>query len=168
MKPSLIAMLNETEQALLRESEPEALAGLDEDELSELHDRIRRARNKYTKMYRRRAAGQVGADATRGRASKVHARSRVKAEAFEDALARVSASLAKAARAAAKELRDERLAAARGETDGPGKGGTGRARTAKPAGTASAKAKQRTPVRKRAAASARATNKRGQAKRAAR
>jgi hypothetical protein len=36
-------MLNETEKALLRDAGPEAFAGLDEDAVSELHDRIRRA-----------------------------------------------------------------------------------------------------------------------------
>src|SRR5215471_17747223 len=95
------AMLNDTEQALLREAEPAAAGRLDEDGLLALHDRIRRARNKYTKLYRRRAQGQVAKDASRGRAHSVNARTAAKAEAFEDALARVSRLLAKAAKASA-------------------------------------------------------------------
>ena len=53
-----------------------------------------------------------------------HARTAAKAEVFEDVLARVSRQLAKAARASAQELREERLAAARGNpsasTEGEG------------------------------------------------
>ena len=60
MTKKLQSMLNETEQALVREVEPKRLGKLDEDELIELHTRVRRARNKYTKLYRQRAAKQVG------------------------------------------------------------------------------------------------------------
>ena len=56
MNNAVWAMLNETEKALLREAEPKALATLDEDALLTLHDRIRRARNTYSKLYRRRAS----------------------------------------------------------------------------------------------------------------
>ena len=65
MNNAVWAMLNESEKALLRDAEPAALARLDEDGLLALHDRVRRARNKYAKLYRRRAAGQVGTDAAR-------------------------------------------------------------------------------------------------------
>src|SRR5689334_6012263 len=106
------SMLNETEKALLRDAEPAALAKLDEDQLLALHDRIRRARTKYTKLYRRRATKQVARDASRGRAEEVHERTAVKAEAFEVALARVSRALARAAKDAADELKAERLSAA--------------------------------------------------------
>src|SRR5262245_40608527 len=106
------AMLNESEKALLRQAEGAALAGLDEDELVDLHDRVRRARKKYATLYRRRASSQVKADADRAKAHAQHARTAAKAEAFEDALARVSGALAKAARASATALRSERLAAA--------------------------------------------------------
>lgn len=168
MNKTIWAMLNDAEQALLREVEPRALDRLDEDALAELHDRIRRARNKYSKLYRRRASAQVDADAARGKASDKHARTAAKAEAFEEALATVSQRLARAARASAAELRDERLAAARAD-----KGGGGRRRTAAPAattsgGASSAKKQQRTPQKKRAAASSRAATKRAQARRDAR
>ena len=114
MNNQLWGMLNATEQQLVRETEASALDGLDEDRLAELHDRVRRARNKYTKLYRRRARAQVGSDASRARAHAQHARTAAKAEVFEDLLARVSTRLARAARVSARELRDERLAAARG------------------------------------------------------
>ena len=105
--------LTETELALVREAEPERLADLDEDALAELHDRVRRARNKYVKMYRRRAAALVAEAGGRGKAGPRNTRSRAKAEVFEDVLARVSSQLAKAARASAAALRAERLAEAR-------------------------------------------------------
>src|SRR5262249_20462135 len=114
MKQATWAMLNEAEQALLRQAEASSLALLDEDELIDLHTRMRRARNKYTTLYRRRASAQVEADAGRAKAHAQHARTAAKAEAFEDALARVSQALAKAARTRATSLRAERLV--RGQT----------------------------------------------------
>jgi hypothetical protein len=53
---ALFAMLTETEKKLLLDTEPSALRGLDEDDLAALHDRVRRTRNTYSKLYRRRAA----------------------------------------------------------------------------------------------------------------
>ncbi|HTN99910.1 MAG TPA: hypothetical protein VL068_04475, partial [Microthrixaceae bacterium] len=115
------SMLNEAEKALLREVEPKRLAKLDEDGLSELHNRIRRARKKYNKLYKRRAAAQVIEDGSRKKAQAQHSRSIAKAEAFEEALAIVSEELAKAARASEKALKEERLAMARGEKGGQAK-----------------------------------------------
>jgi len=161
------AMLNETEKALLRDTEPAALVGLDEDELIARHDRVRRARNKYSKLYRRRASGQVGKDATRERAHAAHARTATKAEAFEDALARVSRQLAKAASARAGELKAERLATAQRVTTGsPAKSKRTSARRAP--STTKARKQLRTPARKRSSAQARATTRRKQAARTAR
>jgi hypothetical protein len=40
--------LTEAELGIARSTEPEALAELDEDGLLELHDRVRRARKKYS------------------------------------------------------------------------------------------------------------------------
>lgn len=107
MNDAVWAMLNETEKALLRDTEPAALAPLDEDALAALHDRVRRTRTKYTKLYRRRASAQVAADTGRGRAHAAHARTIVKAEAFEEALAEVSLHLARAAQTSAEALRAE-------------------------------------------------------------
>lgn len=82
----ILGMLTDTERERLRATESQALGKLDEDGLVELHDRVRRARNKYSKLYRRRASGQVRRDASRAWASKEHARTATKAEVFEDAL----------------------------------------------------------------------------------
>ncbi|GAA4413412.1 hypothetical protein GCM10023168_36320 [Fodinibacter luteus] len=99
---------------------------LDEDALLELHTRVRRARSKYVKLYRQTGAQRVGLKGARGHARPGNAANAAKAEVFELALARVSARLGVVARAAAKDLKAERLAAvaaARGST-GPGSAGT--------------------------------------------
>ena len=163
MNKTLLAMLTETETRLLLDTEPGALQGLDEDELVTLHDRVRRARNKYSKLYRRRARERVAEDATRGRAHEVHARTARKAEVFEDALARVSRRLAGEAAASARALKAERLQAAR-----RGVGRPTRPRRVAPKATSSGHEQRRTPARKRASAQARAATRRGQAARAAR
>ena len=167
MNNQIWGMLNATEQQLLREVEPAALARLDEDELAALHDRVRRARNKYSKLYRRRAGAQVGRDATRAHAHEQHARTVAKAEAFEDALATVSRQLAKVAQASARELRAERLAAARGAGK-PGAKPAKKQAAAKKRASRPAQQKRKTPAKKRARAATRSTNARRQAKRDAR
>ena len=163
-------MLNDTEQALLRDCAPAKLRKLDEDALGELHARVRRARNKYSKLYRRRASERVRKDRGRAVASAAHQRSAVKAEVFEDALAQVSAQLAKVAAQTAAALRDERLGAARAAKGGRSKPAVPAARASKKARKAAGTpvAKRRTPVSKRASASSRAATRRHQAKRAAR
>jgi hypothetical protein len=158
---TLFAMLTETEKRLLLDTEPSALRDLDEDDLVTLHDRVRRARNKYSKLYRRRARERVAEDATRGRAHAVNVRTARKAEVFEDALARVSRQLARAAAAAASELKAERLQAAQREAK-PRPSAT---RRAAPAVITVGKEQRRTPARKRASAQARAATRRKQAAR---
>lgn len=117
----LLSTLSEPELALIRETEPDRMGELDEDGLVELHARIRRARNKYVKIYRRRAAARVPEKGGRGFARPKNARARGKAEVFEDALSRVSERLAVVARAGAEALREERLSAASsGRSMGPG------------------------------------------------
>ncbi len=112
--------LTEAERAVIRETESSALAPLGEDDLLELHQRVRRARNKYVGQYRRQGSARVGAVGGRGKARQQGQRARDKAELFEAALARVSTALAKAARQAAAELRAERLAAAKAtKSSGP-------------------------------------------------
>jgi hypothetical protein len=120
--PGMVNSLTETELMLFREAEPGNLAGLDEDGLLEVHNRIRRARDKHQKVYRRQAAARVGEIGARGRAYPKNTRSRAKAEVFEDALARVSEAVAAAARISVEALRAERLAEARqpGNVDPPG------------------------------------------------
>jgi len=111
MDNAVWGMLNDAEQALLRQVEPRRLEELDEDALGELHSRIRRARNKYSKLYRRRAAAEVDTASARAKAHERHARTATKAEAFEEALADVSRALAQAADASAAEIKAARLAA---------------------------------------------------------
>jgi hypothetical protein len=113
MDASLLAVLNDTERLTVAETEPANLSALDEDAAIELETRIRRARNKYVGQYRRAASARVAEHGGRGRARPENMRARMKAEAFEAALARVSRRVAVLARSAAAELRAERLAAAR-------------------------------------------------------
>jgi hypothetical protein len=168
MNQATWAMLNESEKELLRAAERASLARLDEDALVDLHTRVRRVRTKYATLYRRRASAQVRKDTDRAKAHAQHARTAAKAEAFEDALARVSQALAKAARASAVALRAERL-------DVAGRGSTPSRR--RPADRARANparrvrkgvTRRRTPISERATASARAGTRRAQAARDAR
>jgi hypothetical protein len=110
---ALVNSLTEAELLVIRETDREAMTGLDEDALLDLHQRIRRERNKYQGQYRRQARARVAEVGGRGAAHGRNQRARDKAELFEGALARVSTALAKAARASAAELRAERLVAAR-------------------------------------------------------
>jgi hypothetical protein len=110
---AMLNSLSEAELAIARSAEPKALTDLDEDALLELHDRVRRARNKYLGQYRRQAAATVREAGGRGKAHAQNQRARDKVEVFETSLARVSNALAKAARRSAAQLRSERLAAAR-------------------------------------------------------
>ena len=112
MANAVINSLPESEWLLIKETERAALAALTEDELIELHTRIRRARGKYVKNYRRGASARVSAAGGRGKARPQNSRDRDRAEVFEDALARVSTALSAAAKRSAAELKAERLAAA--------------------------------------------------------
>jgi len=87
---ALVNSLPEAEQDLVRETEPDRMAELDEDALLKLHKRIRRARNKSVKNYRRQAAAGIEEIGGRGAAHPTNTRARDRAEVFEDALARVS------------------------------------------------------------------------------
>jgi hypothetical protein len=123
MNQALLNSLTEKERDLVAETEPGALAELDEDALLELHDRIRRARTKYTKLYRRQASAAVATHGGRGFSYAKNQRNRDKAEVFELALGRVSKRVEVVAKQAAAELKAERLAAARaGRGTGPGSG----------------------------------------------
>jgi hypothetical protein len=109
----LVGFLAEDEASLVRETEVERMAALDEDDLLALHDRIRRARSKYVKLYRRQASARVEVKGGRGTARPANRRNADKAEVFELALARVSKRVDVLARGAAAELKAERLAAAK-------------------------------------------------------
>jgi len=113
MNQALLAQLNDTERLLWHETDPTRLANLDEDATAELHDRIRRARNKHTGQYRREASARVAETRARGAARARNTRNAARAEAFEVALSRVSRRLSQLSRQAAAELRAERIAAAK-------------------------------------------------------
>ena len=115
----LLYALSESEFLLIRDTEAPAIADLDEDALLDLHRRIRRARNKYVGLYRRRGAAKVSAKGGRGAARSANERNAAKAEIFEGALARVSKQLSVAAQHSARELKAERLARARQESSSP-------------------------------------------------
>ncbi|MBS1691520.1 MAG: hypothetical protein JST91_04790 [Actinobacteria bacterium] len=112
--PRLLDSLSEPDLLLVRATEPAELGELDEDALLDLHARVRRARNKHVGVYRRQAAARVPAKGARGAARAGNQRNAARAEVFEEALARVSRQLSAAARQSARELKEERLALARG------------------------------------------------------
>ena len=118
MDASLIAVLTESERLLVAETEPGPLGDLDEDAAVALETRIRRARNKYVGQYRRAAAERVAEQGGRGKARPQNQRAVLKAEAFEEALARVSRRVSVLSRQAARDLREQRLAQARKERTG--------------------------------------------------
>ncbi|HEY5184872.1 MAG TPA: hypothetical protein VIM19_08235 [Actinomycetes bacterium] len=118
MANAVIDSLPDSEWLLIEETQRAALAGLSEDELIGLHTRIRRARSKYVKNYRRGAAARVSAAGGRGKARPQSSRDRDRAEVFEDALARVSRALSAAAKRSAAELKAERQSAARAAKSG--------------------------------------------------
>ncbi|WP_412746440.1 hypothetical protein [Krasilnikovia sp. MM14-A1004] len=168
---ALLNSLTEAELALVRETEREQIIDADEDALVQLHERIRRARNKYVGLYRREASGRVAEYGGRGRARPKNTRNAEKAEVFEDALARVSRQLAVAARRSAQLLRTERLAAARQARNTTPPTASRRPAATRPAGPAkrAASPKRASPAagqaaRKRQAASA-ASGARRQAQR---
>lgn len=135
MNATLLAALTPDERFLVSQTERAALAELDEDEVIELHQRIRRARNKYVGQYRRGASARVSDKGARGKARPANQKAALRAEAFEEALARVSRRLGALAQESAKELKAERLAAARSVRWGVSSGGAdGTSSTEGPAG----------------------------------
>ena len=124
MNKRVLNSLTELERNLVAETEKQAMSELDEDALLELHTRIRRARTKYVKLYRRQASARVETQGGRGKAFPKNQRSRDKAEIFERALARVSRRVDVLAKRSAAELKAERLAAAQRTASGPRVDGT--------------------------------------------
>jgi len=170
MNKSLLAVLNDSERLLVAQTGRAELAALDEDAAIELEARIRRARNKYVGQYRRAASAAVAVHGGRGKARPENQRAAWKAEAFEEALARVSARVAALARRSAADLRAQRLAAARAARQAqppaapappPAADGGGPPVTGEPAGDRAL----RSPARAQQRASTRAAGARRQAKR---
>jgi hypothetical protein len=162
---ALLNSLTETEMMLVRETEPPQLAGLDEDGLAALHTRIRRARDKYVKLYRREASARVVEQGGRGKARPKNRRNAQKAEVFEDALARVSRALAVAAKHSATELKAERLAAARAERNTAPPRATSRPRSVPVTPQRPARTPSSAPAVRKRQASTLATGARRQARR---
>lgn len=171
MDKRLLAHLNDAERLLFDETEPAALAPLDEDAVVDLHRRIRKARNKYTGLYRRQARERVSAKGARGAAHGASEKNRARAEVFEEALARVSRRLGVLARESAAELRTERLALARaGRSSGPHRGAadTTTAEATSKKATAQPRAHEKKTGGVKRDAATRASGARRQAKRDAR
>ncbi len=146
MNKAQISLLSESELLLMGETEPSVLATKDEDEVGDLLLRVRRARNKYSKNYRRQSTKRVSAKRSRGAARGSSNKTAMKAEIFEDALARVSRRLSVLARESAKELRRERIKAARGTppTGSAARGG-GSPKGARPGASAASPKTAKTP-----------------------
>ena len=119
MNKTVLNSMTHAERMLVADTERDVIADLSEDELLELHTRVRRARAKYVKNYRRAASARVESAGGRGKGFAQNSRDRDKAEVFELALARVSRLVATRANETAAELRAERLAAARAGSTGP-------------------------------------------------
>jgi hypothetical protein len=164
MNKATFHSLTAAEQALVLDTEPPRLLEFDEEELLALHDRVRRERKKALSVYRRAASSRVEAKGARGTARMgAPGREALKAEVWEECLARVSARLATLARASAKALKDERLAAARGESrPGDPTPAAGRAPTT------TQRARTASPVEKKTRASTSSAGARRQAARDAR
>jgi hypothetical protein len=169
MDKSLLAVLNDGERLQVGQTERSELAALDEDAAIELEARIRRARNKYVGQYRRGASAAVAEHGGRGRARPENARAAMKAEAFENALSRVSRRVASLARQSAAELRAERIAAARTAKQGQDPGAWAAAPDAgrkvpAVAGAPTVDRTLRSPLMEKRRASTRAADARRQAK----
>jgi len=178
MNASLLAVLNDAERLLVAQTEPAKLAALDEDAAIEFETRVRRVRNKYVGQYRRGASARVVEEGGRGKARPENKRAAMKAEAFEEALARVSRRVSVLARQSAANLRAERLEAARAAKQGHGPTARKAAPTTARKAPAAADRKRptvtgeptgdralRSPASQKRRASTRAAGARGQAKR---
>src|SRR5688500_10288667 len=105
MDRAVLNSMTGAEQRLVGGTSRDAMAGLDEEELLELHSRVRRARSKYVSKYRRNASGAVVKRGGRGFSYPKNQRDRDKAEVFEAALAAVSKEVGQHAARAAAELK---------------------------------------------------------------
>lgn len=113
-------ILKRDERDLIREIEPARMAVLSEVQLLALHQRIRRARNKHAGVYRRKASSRVARAGGRGAARPKNLKALLRAEAFEEALARVSDRLAEVSHQEAEALKSVRLQRAKkGKFAGP-------------------------------------------------
>ena len=119
MDRAVLATLSMPERQFVEQTQVAALASLDEDETADLLLRVRRTRNKYTKLYRRQASAQVSRQygarcGQRQEPPHTWTRPRCSRTRF----ARVSRRLGALARQQADELRAERLLQAKSERQG--------------------------------------------------
>lgn len=128
MNKSMLAVLNDRERLLVAQTDRVELDRLDEEGVIALHERIRKERNRYVGQYRRAASARVVERGARGEARPRNQHAAAKAEAFEEALSRVSRRLSALSRQAAADLRAARLAAARADSAGPAREGSSAAR----------------------------------------
>lgn len=170
MKKKILRTLSEEEYRLVRKTKRKNLAELDEDALIKLHTRTQRARNKHVKNYRQAGAAKVQSKGSRGAARPANSHNAARAEVFEKALARVSRQLGVVAARSAADLKDSRLAKAKGKSKGKGKnpeldpalvGGKGKVISA---GRDRVDATRKSPGRKKQEASSKAAGKRRQVK----
>lgn len=160
---TLLGILKDDERDLIREVEAERMELLDEDELLALHKRVRRARKKHTKNYRRSAAAGVADEGARGTARPRHGKAAQRAEIFEEALSRVSNRLAVVAQETYEALKTERLERAQaGKSTGPDSSGLP---TSGGVGSGHTASHQTSAGAKKAQASSQAANAQRQAKR---
>jgi hypothetical protein len=158
------SLLTPDELTLVKRSSASSMSRLDEEELVALHDRVRRARNKYAKLHRRQAAAQVAKDASRAVAGKKNQGTARKAEVFETALADVSHQLAKVATERAAELKAERLAAAAAVRGSKKRASGSRGKGSGKVGKKTSRVRAASHITDRRAASTRSQGKRKQAK----
>ncbi len=162
----LLKSLSEKDFRLYRQTKRDRLRELDEDELIDLHARVRNARNKHMTVYRREAAAAVSDKAARGAARRTTRSNAARVEALETALARVSRRLGTVAKQNAAALKQERLDAARSDAPsfaGAGAGADDPAAARIPGGKV--KSKQKSAGRKKREASDIAAGAKRQAKR---
>jgi len=168
MKPTELRLFTKGEQSLLVSTRKKHLDEMSEDEIDELFTRVRRARNKYMKLYRRQSAALVTEKESRAGTDTSNQRTRRKAEIFEDALAVVARALATAARATSRQLKEERLALAAEAKGSPWSDDGGDATDASSTGSTRKKPTRGRATSKSRQASRKSSGARNQAKRDAR
>lgn len=112
MKPTELRLFTKAEQTMLVNTRKKNLDEMSEEEIDELFTRVRRARNKYLKLYRRQSRTLVVDHESRAGTDTSNQPTLRKAEIFEDALAVVARALAAAAKTTSKQIKEERLALA--------------------------------------------------------
>lgn len=85
--------MSEDERSLIDQTDPEALARMDEESLKHLQSRLRKVREKNFDLLRRQGAARVEAEGGRGAAEQANQKRNDKVDVLDDALARVSERL---------------------------------------------------------------------------